>query len=124
MTRDEFLRVPPVVIREVPLPEKGDGATIRVKGLTAKEWSLFEQGVQDKDGLPDPAKQKEKMARLVVHSCVNDDNSRMFTMADLPLVQEQLVGVIDRICDAAWEASGRKKLGNLSTTSDDEPPSD
>lgn len=122
--RDRFLKPTPAVIKAVPVPEFGDDAVIHVKGLTAKEWGIYEAGMVDENGMRDPKKYRDSMPRLVVHGCVNPDGSRMFTMQDLPLVQERLCGTIDDICNVIWEASGRVRLGNLKTTTDDEPPSD
>jgi hypothetical protein len=124
ITRDEYLKPATPVYKDVPLPDRGEDVSIRVKGLNAKEWSQYELSMLDESGRKTPAKSREARARLIAMAAVNADGSRMFSMQDVPLIQEQLIGEVEVICDAIWEASGRFSVGNSPPTTDEEPLSD
>lgn len=89
---------------EVPVPEWGEGATVRVRGLSAKQrfdWSLSSQKAAAGEPAPDP------LSYLFCLGAINDDGARLFPQAqDADVVAELRGDVIDRVTTKIMELSG------------------
>lgn len=106
--RDLLLK--PVALPEevVPLPELGDGVSVRVRGMNTKEKGAFEMQFVKK-GETDPVKIKQMRERLIVACCIDDAGNRIFSPDDVAQLGLQSVAVIDRIVDACKRVNGDAK---------------
>jgi hypothetical protein len=89
----------------VPLPELGEGVTITVRGMNAKEKGAFEMQFVKK-GEHDVAKQKQMRERMLVACCVDDSGNRIFTIEDVAALGLQSVSIVARIYDACQRVNG------------------
>ena len=106
ISREAMLKPAPVPEKIVDLPEMGDGAQIRVVGMTVRERNEFEAQFADNSGKRIKARTLQVRERMVVAACKNADGTPMFTIADVPAIGKQPARVIERIIDAANELSG------------------
>jgi hypothetical protein len=105
--RDQFLSaVPALEIVDVPVPEFGEGVVVRVKGMSAGERDRFEESLKRGKGKNLTVDLRNFRARLCVASIVDEHGVKVFTSADLPALSAYPVKVLQRICNAAIEASG------------------
>ena len=105
--RDLFLASTPAVeIVQVPTPEFGEGVVVNVKAMTAGERDRFEESMKKGKGRNTTVDLRNFRARLCVASIVDENGVKLFTSADLPVLSTYPVKVLQRICNAAIEASG------------------
>jgi len=105
----DLLLTPVELPREtVLLPELGEGVSVIVKGMNAKEKGAFDMQFVKK-GEHDIAKQKQMRERMVVACCINEDGSKVFTFEDVAALGLQRVDVIERIFDACQRLCGSDK---------------
>jgi hypothetical protein len=101
----------------VQLPELGDGVSITVKGMNAKEKGAFEMQFVKK-GEHDVAKQRQMRERMLVACCVDDSGSRIFTAEDVAALGLQSVFLIDRIFAACKRVNGDDEAEDAEKKSD------
>ncbi len=89
----------------VQLPELGEGVSIIVKGMNAKEKGSFEMQFVKK-GEHDVVKQRQMRERMLVACCVDESGSRIFTTEDVAVLGLQSVFLIDRIFAACKRVNG------------------
>lgn len=103
LSRDEILKRDEMPTREVPVPEWGDGETVRVRCLNAAgrlEFGVASQKVISGEPGPNPT------ALLVALSAIDDHGARLFHLQDVDALAELRGDVIDRIATAVMELSG------------------
>lgn len=106
ISKSEFLTPLPTKIEEVPLPEFGEGKSIKVHGMTARERAMWERQFQKADGTPRVARYQEFRERLLIACCRDDSGAPMFTLEDIVALSQQQVNVVDRIVNAAKSMCG------------------
>jgi len=105
--RDQFLSaVPALEVVPVPLPEFGAGVVVNVMAMTAGQRDRFEESLKKGKGRNTTVDLRNFRARLCVASIVDEHGVKVFTSADLPALSAYPVKVLQRICNAAIEASG------------------
>lgn len=90
----------------VQLPEFGEGVSIWVHGMTAKERGEFERQFQRRDGKTRPDRVQEFRERLLIATCRDDDGKHLFTLEDIKQLSQQRVTVVDRVVNAARKLTG------------------
>jgi hypothetical protein len=90
----------------VELPELGEGVSVLVTGMTAKERSDFDTQFTSRKGEPMPKRVAEGRERLVVACCRNEASEKLFTTDDVVQLGKQSVVLIERIVKAAQRVSG------------------
>ena len=105
LTRDSFLAAPDLPIKDIPVPEMGAGATVRIRALTAAQRGEWEAYINAQDR-KDMAAARASLAAL---SLVDDDGAPMFALADVPALGAKSGAVLDRIYLAAAHLSGLLK---------------
>lgn len=105
LSRDQILaRQGDLPTADVPVPEWGDGQTIRVRGLKSGErlqWGLVQQKVSGGDSeAPDPT------ALLFVLGAVADNGERLFQTQDVDAVTELRGDVVERVAEKVMGLSG------------------
>lgn len=128
LSRDAFLnQAPPVPTKDVPVPEWGDGATLRLRCLTSGgrlEFALAQQKASAGEPGPDPT------ALLVVLAAVDDSGARLFQTQDVDNISEMSGDVIGRLAGEVLELSGltdqaaKDAEGNSEATPSGDSPSD
>ena len=104
LTRDMFLKVAPVQVTKVLVPELG--GEVFVKGMTAKGRSAFEKQFQTIAGKSNKRKLQEIRERLVVACLCDGQGHLLLTDADIDVVGDHPAGAIERIVTAAQVACG------------------
>lgn len=92
----------------VDLPELGEGVSVRVRGMNAKEKGAFDMQFVKK-GEHDVAKQRQIRERMIVACCVGDDGNRLFSVDDVAQLGLQSVAILDRIFEACQRVNGDTK---------------
>lgn len=110
--RELLLKPAETPVEIVPLPELGDGVTVRVKGMNARERGAFDMQFV-RNGTADTSKQKQMRERMIVACAVDDSGSRMFTIDDVGALGLQRVDLIDRIFEACQRVNGDKGKDEL-----------
>lgn len=111
LTREQILAVDDTQFRNVPVPEWGEGAEVRVRGLTAKERDDYEAEMfsideRRKKGERVRANFVNARAKLVQLSVVNEDGERKFSETDIAKLGKKNAAVMTRIFAVAQELSG------------------
>lgn len=104
----------------VSLPELGEGASVRVRGMNTKEKGAFEMQFVKK-GEADAVKTRQMRERTIVACCVDDSGSRLFTLDDVAQLGLQSVSILDRIFAACRRVNGDGEVSekNSEATADD-----
>ncbi len=89
----------------VPLPELGEGVSVTVKGMNAKEKGAFDMQFVKK-GEHDVTKQRQMRERMLVACCIDDSGNRLFSVEDVAALGLQSVFIIDRIFAACQRVNG------------------
>jgi len=89
----------------VQLPELGDGVSVTVKGMNAKEKGAYDMQFVKK-GEHDVARQRQMRERMLVACCIDDNGNRLFTADDVAALGLQSVFLIDRIFAACKRVNG------------------
>jgi len=107
----------------VELPELGEGVSVIVTGMTAKERSEFDQQFVSRKGEPMKKRIAEGRERIVVACCRTEDGQRLFTQDDVVQLGKQSCSVIERIVNVAQRLSGMTKdeLENAVKNSEETP---
>jgi hypothetical protein len=114
----ELLLKPLETPREtVLLPELGEGVSIIVKGMNAKEKGAFEMQFVKK-GEHDVAKQRQMRERMLVACCVDENGARIFTVEDVASLGLQSVFLIDRIFAACKRVNGDEEIEDIEKKSE------
>lgn len=92
--------------RAVPMPEWG--VTVIVREMTAQENREYQtSNVRfDKGGFAKGFNKEDVELRLLLRTCMDDHNVRLFTEDDFPLLRRQPASVIARLTRIAKELSG------------------
>ena len=106
--------------QEVPLPEFGDGVSVYVRQLTAKEWSEFRMSMLNSKFEKDKDKLGELKERYIIFCMVDEAGQPIFSLDDLETVKQWPAIVVNRLNDAADALNDgdldSKSLGNGSET--------
>ena len=90
-------------VEDVPVPEWGDDATIRVRGLSSQarwDWAMQRQKAVDGDGGPEPT------SFLVALAAVDDNGARLFQAQDADAIANLRGDVVERVADVVMQLSG------------------
>jgi hypothetical protein len=93
MTREQVLARRERPTETVPCPELGDGATLTVRRLSAKEFMALTERAKAQ---PDLA-----YAHWIVATVIDDQGNAMFSEADAAELAEQDITLVERLTDAA-----------------------
>jgi len=108
-TRDMLLKPIERPREVVELPELGEGVSVIVVGMTAKERSDFDNQFVSRKGDPMKKRIAEGRERIVVACCRDEEGKRLFTQDDVVQLGKQSGIVIERIVNAAQRTSGMTK---------------
>jgi len=108
-TREMLLKPVERPSEVVELPEIGEGVSVIVTGMTAKERSDFDQQFVSRKGEPMKKRIAEGRERIVVACCRDEDGKRLFTADDVTQLGKQSGIIIERIVNAAQRTSGMTK---------------
>ena len=107
MTRETFLSSRDRAYKDVPVPEMGEEAVVRISvmsGTSRDEWETKLAQRQGPNGkLVDL---KGLKAHLVVATAVDEEGDSLFTLEDLEAINEHNGTVIDRLSDIALLLNG------------------
>lgn len=107
VSREQFLTGLRTTPREdVPIPELGNGCVVPVWGMSALEYTRYQQQFQGKNGKLNQSRFAEFRQRLVVQCCRTDDGQPIFTESDVAEIGRQRADVIERIVTACQRLSG------------------
>lgn len=114
LKREDILRVEDLATEDVEVPEWG--GSVRVRGMTAKEQSEYEQGLMifrrsnpgalGFDVEPNLVNAK---ARLVCKCAIDEQGNRLFTDADASLLGKKAAKPVRRLSDTIERLSGMGK---------------
>jgi len=115
----------------VETPEWGEGAYVRVRGLTSEDRDAWETSLQQEKA--DPKNPRRKIyvtdtrnlrAKLVVRCVVDANGQPVFTDGDVVHLGKRSAAVVDRIFAVAQRLSGigEDDLEKLEGNSPDAPP--
>jgi hypothetical protein len=94
--------------QDVDVPEWG--GTVRVRGMTGKERDVFIGSINNGKGKPNI---DAIQSRLLSVALVNEDGSRMFSDAEIEVLQDKFSGALDEVFMVA------QKLSRLTPSSAD-----
>jgi hypothetical protein len=80
--------------------------TVRIRALTTGERARYEASLRSADGNIHPERFKQFRERILVACCVNEEGKPLFTVEDIPALQEVPSAVTAKIHTAAWKLSG------------------
>lgn len=103
--RDLLLKPVETPTEIVPLPELGQGVSVTVKGMTARDKGAFDMQFVTK-GEHNTRAQKQMRERMLVACCVDESGNRLFTLEDVAALGLQSVAIIERIFDACQRVNG------------------
>lgn len=106
LTRDQILDKGGPAAEELDVPEWGEGARVRVRGLTGRERDEWEASMMKMRGnkmIPDPANTRSK---LLVRCIVDEVGHPVFTHGDIAQLGELAAAPLSRIYDVAARLSG------------------
>lgn len=122
-TRDMLLKPVERPSEIVELPELGEGVSVIVTGMTARERSEFDQQFVSRKGEPMKKRIAEGRERIVVACCRDEEGNRLLTHEDVSQLGKQSCSVIERIVNVAQRLSGMTKdeLENAVKNSEETP---
>jgi hypothetical protein len=104
LSRESILAAQDLQSEDMPVPEWSEGATLKVRGISAADFERFQAGlVGFRD---DPAKASNIRCRFLVYCLVDDEGKRLFTEEDAAELGRKSPGVIARLYDKAQALSG------------------
>jgi hypothetical protein len=119
LTREQILAPRKPVTEPVPAPELGEGVTLTVRRLTAREFMALSTKVK--------ADAEMAYAHWITATVVDDDGKSVFTPDDAAALAEQDATLIERLTEAAMRLNVNPKdkaKGNSQTpTADSSTPS-
>src|SRR5688500_12409091 len=98
LTREQILRPRKLATKSVPAPELGDGETLTVRRLSAREFMDLTAKAK---GQPEIA-----YAHWIVATVVNDAGTRIFNEDDAVALGEQDITLVERLTDEAMKING------------------
>ena len=134
LTREEILsRKGQLAWRDVPMPEWGPDASVRVREMTSAERVKVEVGmIQTKGQNTGPNLQAYPLlrGRVLAKSCVDEQGRLLFSEEDVHTLTELGAGAIERLFDVACALSGLSKedvnnlVGESEASQNGDSPSD
>ena len=129
LTREQILVADDTVIETVAVPEWGEGATVRVKGMTGAERDRFEAHSIKREGKEFVPVFENIRARLVAMTVVDDAGALLFTDADVAVLAGKSAAAMNRVTIVSQRLSGitegaiEELKGNLSSGRSGSSPS-
>lgn len=100
---------------DVPVPEWGSDAQVRVMELTAADRGYIEAGQIVAGDNNNPRLKVDSLKsyrqKVVAGALVGEDGVRLYAWKDLPLLDDFGGGVLERLCDVALRLSGMGRYG-------------
>lgn len=106
LTREQILAADDTVIETVAVPEWGDGATVRVKGMTGAERDRFEAKSIKKEGKEYVPVWENIRARLIAMTVVDDEGELIFSEADVASLAKKSAAAMNRVTIVSQRLSG------------------
>lgn len=104
ITRELLLKPITVPTEDVPVPELGGDAVVRLRGMTAGQRTRFEQQFQGKGGKQRNIQQLRE--RLLVQTVVGEDGEPLLTLDDVAAISQQSAVVVERLVNVAMRLCG------------------
>jgi len=101
LTRDAILAVDDLPTADVEVPEWG--GCVRIRTMTGAERDNLENSLERARSKPGGLDVTGVKARLAILTMVDMEGEAMFTIADLPALQNKSGGAIDRLFKAAQD---------------------
>ncbi len=110
LNRDDILKAQDLPIKVVPVPEWGEDAAVRIRGLTAKERDEFELTAvkEDFSGVT-KAGMINFRAKLVALTVIDEEGNNLFSLEDAEELGRKSAQVLDRLFNEARALSGFTK---------------
>lgn len=106
LTREQILAADDTVIETVAVPEWGDDATVRVKGMTGAERDRFEAKSIKKEGKEYVPVWENIRARLIAMTVVDDEGELIFSEADVASLAKKSAAAMNRVTVVSQRLSG------------------
>ena len=112
----------PVKRELVELPEFGEGSSVYVYGLTAREKADYDASMMKPDMTAvDKRKAKEMKPRLIVAAVRDEGGKPIFTLDDVGAISAWPSAVLERVHDVAHRLCNGKSIEELEKNSDETP---
>ena len=124
ISREAFLSADDLKFEDVPVPEMGEDASVRIQVMPGNVRDVWEEGLTKRRDVNDKITNLKGMkAELLVECAVDDDGTRLFTAEDVMAINEKNGTVIDRLCDVAMKLNGLsdKSLEEMRKNSEADP---
>ena len=109
LNKDALLEKQFTKFEDVPMPEFGEEASLRIAVMSGASRDAYEEEVsKQRDDNDDKLSLVGMRARLIVLSAINELGDRIFADEDLDKVNALPSDVIDRLFDVAGELNGLK----------------
>jgi hypothetical protein len=107
LSREQILAANDLQFEDVPVPEWGDGACVRVRGLNAKERIEISKSIMGEDGQVDSALSLDLTIIVPFMCMVDDQGRRLFTdQADVERLGAKSTAALQRVMDVAKRLNG------------------
>lgn len=124
-TADDLRKPIPVKIECAEVPEFGPGKVVYVKGMTAREKSLYDQtNMNSKWTGINRAKFATSKERLLCLCLCDEGGTRLFSEADVPLLQDWPADLMNRLWDIANKLCGGDSADEASKKNDSDETDD
>jgi hypothetical protein len=106
LTRDAIMSAQDVQTEIVDVPEWGEGAQVRVRGLTGRQRDRYEASMISGAGKRMKMDLNNIRARLVAWTVVDEGGNPLFNDADIEALGNKSAAALQRIYEAAQRLSG------------------
>ena len=108
VSAEEFLTAPVMArpVRDVPVPELGEGKVIPIWGMTPRERTEWEDRQQRLSKQQQAKHKTEIRERILVECCRSDGGSKLFTVDQIESLGSKRGDVVERLVNVALELSG------------------
>ena len=104
LSRESILAAQDLQSEDVLVPEWGEGATLKLRGISAADFERFQAGLAA--FRENPAKLSNIRCRFLVYCLVDGEGKLLFTEEDAAELGRKSPGVIARLYDKAQALSG------------------
>jgi hypothetical protein len=97
--RDDVFKARDLKVKDVPVPEWGEGGVIRIQS-----WMGFQRNEVEKDWVG--GQKVDFKEKMIITSAIDKEGKPLFTMADVKALSKKSAIPLDRIANAVLELNG------------------
>jgi hypothetical protein len=101
LTRDQILSANDLPSETVPVPEWGEGATVKVRTLPVGEFLAAQKVGEQQPG--------HFAANWIIATVTDDEGKPLFTIADIDALEKKSIVVVERLVKAALRMNLRSE---------------